>query len=54
MYIVRVSCSEPGCDEEFEVVVSDLDEVEAIVCECEYSVVVLAVAEFEPHHLAVA
>lgn len=46
MWQVTVVCS--SCAEESEVLVEDLDDVEREVCECGYSFVVLAVAEFEP------
>jgi hypothetical protein len=48
MWQVTVLCSDDQCAEVMEVVVDDLDEVEAVVCECGYNVVVLAVANFEP------
>jgi hypothetical protein len=47
MWQVTVLCSDEQCAEVMEVVVDDLDEVEAVVCECGYNVVVLAVANFE-------
>jgi hypothetical protein len=46
MWQVLVACS--GCDEEAEVVVSELDDVEREACPCGYSYVVLTVSEFEP------
>jgi hypothetical protein len=46
MWQVTVLCS--GCAEETEVVVGDLDDVEAEACPCGYSYVVLSVASFEP------
>ena len=54
MWLVQVTCSEPDCDEEFEVLVEALDEVEAVVCDCEHCVVVLSVSDFEQFHLAAA
>ncbi len=48
MWQVLVVCSDDKCAEVMEVVVDDLDEVEAIVCECDYNVVLLRVASFEP------
>jgi hypothetical protein len=54
MWIVRVVCSDPECAEEQEVIVAELDEVEAVVCDCECCVVALAVASFEPLPLAAA
>jgi hypothetical protein len=54
MWLIQVSCSDPVCTEEFEVVVDDLAEVERVVCACGHSVVVLAVSHFEPSYLAAA
>jgi hypothetical protein len=45
MLLVTVVCSDPGCAEEREVVVEDLDALEAIVCDCAHGFVVVAVAE---------
>lgn len=42
---MTVVCS--SCAEESEVVVENLDDAEREVCECGYSCVVLAVADFE-------
>jgi hypothetical protein len=46
MFQVLVACS--GCEEEAEVVVSELDDVDREACPCGYSYVVLTVSEFEP------
>lgn len=46
MWQVTIVCSD--CAEETEVVVENLDDVEREVCECGYSYVVVAVAEFGP------
>lgn len=46
MWQVTIVCSD--CAEETEVVVENLDDVDREVCECGYSYVVVAVAEFEP------
>jgi len=54
MWLIQVCCSDPACDEEFEVVVDELDEVERVICACEHGVVVLSVSHFEPLHLAAA
>jgi hypothetical protein len=48
MWQVTVVCSDDRCAEVLEVFVDDLDEVEAVACECGYAVVVLGVARFEP------
>jgi hypothetical protein len=48
MWNVTVVCSDDKCAEVMEVVVDDLDDVDAVVCDCEHSVVVLAVASFVP------
>ena len=50
MLQVTIVCS--SCAEETDVVVEDLDAVEREVCECGYSYVVVAVAEFEPVEIA--
>lgn len=50
MWQVTIVCSD--CAEETEVVVENLDDVDREVCECGYSYVVLAVAEFEPVEIA--
>lgn len=52
MWIVKVVCSDPDCAEEQEVVVAELDEADAAVCDCGCCVVTLAVANFEPLALA--
>lgn len=54
MWLIQVTCSDPACTEEFEVVVDELEEVERVVCACEHGVVVLSVSRFEPLHLAAA
>ena len=46
MFQVTVVCS--SCTEETEIEVEGLDDVGREVCECGYSYVVIAVAEFEP------
>jgi hypothetical protein len=46
MWQVTVCCSD--CAGESELVVADLDDVERESCQCGYSLVVLAVASFEP------
>jgi hypothetical protein len=48
MWIVEVTCSDPDCAEEREAVVADLDELDALVCDCGCTLVTLAVANFEP------
>lgn len=48
MWQVTVICSDEQCAEVIEVFVEELDEVEAVVCECGYNAVLLAVASFEP------
>jgi hypothetical protein len=52
MWIVKVVCSDPECAEEQEVIVAELDEVDATVCDCGCCVVTLSVAVFEPLELA--
>jgi hypothetical protein len=48
MWNVTVVCSDDRCAEVMEVLVEDLDDVDAVVCDCEHGVVVLAVAGFVP------
>lgn len=45
MFEVTVICA--ACNEETAVVVENLDDVDREVCDCGYSFVVLAVAEFK-------
>jgi hypothetical protein len=47
MLLVKVVCSDPGCTEEREAVVRDLDAVDASLCECGYGLVVVAVSEID-------
>lgn len=54
MWLIQVTCSDPACWEEFEVVVEDLAEAEGVACACEHCVVVLSVSEFQPLQLAAA
>lgn len=54
MWLIQVTCSDPACADEFEVVVEALEEVERVACACEHGVVVLSVSRFEPLHLAAA
>jgi len=50
MWIVTTVCSDDACAAEVEFVVDSLEEVDALACECGYSVVSLSVASFEPWH----
>ena len=52
MLIVQLVCSDPNCAEERELLVSDLDEVDADVCDCGCCLVVLSVENYEPLALA--
>jgi hypothetical protein len=52
MWIVQLVCSDPGCAEERELVVTDLDEADAAVCDCGCCLVLVSVANFEPLALA--
>jgi hypothetical protein len=52
MWIVDVACSDDACAEEWEVVVSDLAELDLVACACGCGGVVLRVANFEPLQLA--
>lgn len=46
MWIVKVVCSDPDCAEEQEIIVANLDEADAAVCDCGCCVVTLSVANF--------
>jgi hypothetical protein len=50
MLQVTVVCS--SCTAESDLVVESLEDAEREVCECEYSFVVVSVAEFEPVEIA--
>lgn len=45
MFLVTIVCSDPDCSEEREIVVGDLDAVEACACDCSHGFVVLTVSE---------
>lgn len=45
MLLVRIICSDPGCEGEQEVAVSKLDELEGFACECGHGFVVATVAD---------
>ena len=47
MFIVNVICSDEDCAEEIEAVVETMQEVDDIVCECEYGTVLLSVADLD-------
>jgi hypothetical protein len=48
MWLVDAVCSDPECGEELELLVEELDEVDRAVCLCEFAVVTLRIAAFEP------
>lgn len=52
MWIVELVCSDPACAEEREALVGDLEELDELVCDCDCTLVTLAVANFEPLELA--
>lgn len=52
MWIVELACSDPGCAEESEAVITELDELADLVCDCGCCLITLAVANFEPLVLA--
>ena len=54
MWQVKVICSDPGCAEEFELWVDELDEIDSAVCACECNVVALAIESFEPVAMHIA
>jgi len=43
MFVVLIGCS--ACPEEMEVVVSELDDVDALACECGYGYAILGIGE---------
>jgi hypothetical protein len=45
MLLVTVVCSDPGCADEREVAVENLDAVDETVCECGYGYVVVCISE---------
>ena len=45
MLLVTILCSDPGCEEERELAVDDLDDLEGFACECGHGFVLVAVAE---------
>jgi hypothetical protein len=52
MFQVELVCSDPGCEAELTFWVDDLDEAEAIACECGYGLVTVRIEGFEPLALA--
>jgi hypothetical protein len=48
MFQVEVFCSDPRCEAEVTLWVDDLDEVEAIACECGHGFVAVRIEGFEP------
>lgn len=54
MWIVNIVCSDSHCAKQWEVIVSDLDELERIACDCGHSGVTLTVASVEPVLVAAA
>lgn len=47
MWMAHVICSGRDCTEELEVVISDLDELERLNCECGYGMMLLTLSEVE-------
>jgi hypothetical protein len=45
MLIARIVCSDPGCPEELEVAIRDLDELDGFACECGFGYQLMDVAE---------
>jgi hypothetical protein len=45
MFLARIICSDPGCYEEIEVPIENLDELEGFTCECGHGFVVATVSE---------
>jgi hypothetical protein len=49
MFLVTVTCTDPGCLAELDLVVAEVEEAEACCCDgCGCCVMVVAVAECEP------
>lgn len=54
MFQVELVCSDPRCDAEVTlVVVEELDEVEALACECGHGLLTVRIEGFEPVFAAV-
>jgi hypothetical protein len=47
MLLVTVVCSDPECAEEREILVEDLDAIDATICDCDHGFVVVAVSEHD-------
>ena len=45
MLLARIICSDPGCYEEIEVPIENLDELDGFTCECGHGFVVATVSE---------
>ena len=45
MLLARIICSDPGCYEENEVPIENLDELDGFTCECGHGFVVATVSE---------
>jgi hypothetical protein len=52
MFQVELVCSDPRCDAEVALFVDELDEVEAVACECGSGLISLRIEGFEPVHAA--
>ena len=50
MLLVKVVCSDPGCAEEREVEVEDLDAIDETVCDCGHGYGYVVVSVSELHH----
>ena len=48
MFQVELVCSDPRCDAEVTLVVEELDEVEALACECGHGLLAVRIEGFEP------
>ena len=47
MWIARVICSGPDCDDELEIVIGSLDELDGLICDCGYGYAFATIAEVE-------
>ena len=48
LWAIDVVCSDPACTEELEVFLTDLDELDWVVCECGHTMIAVSVSTFEP------
>lgn len=54
MFIATLICSDEACAAELDLVADDLAALDAAVCDCDCTLVVLSVSEWSPAELLVA